>query len=219
VLFAYLYNCAKNHKVKYFLSGSNFALESILQVGNSHGAFDLTNLLDIHSKFGTKPIDKLNFLSNKNKRTNRYFYNIKTYQPLNYIDYNKQKAIDELATFSNFTYYEAKHLENTLTKVIQLSWFYNKFNVDKRKSHFSSLIVTGQMNREDALTELSKPVYDKGNMEEDEKFVLGKLGLSYDEFHSILIREGKQHNFYKTEPKQSYLSGLFWKIIHRLFFW
>ena len=54
-----------------------------------------------------------------------------------------------------------------MTKVIQLKWFAEKFKVDKRKSHLSSLIVSGQMTREDALLELEKPMYDEVEMKED----------------------------------------------------
>ena len=101
--------------------------------------------------------------------------------------------------FCGFTYYEAKHLENILTKVTQLYWFYHKFHVDKRTSHLSSLIVSGQMSREQALAELEKPVYDKNKMEKDIEFVLKKIEMSREEFEELINRPGKQHSDYRMD--------------------
>lgn len=216
VLFAALYESARLNGIRYFLSGSNYALESILQKGNTHDAFDMVNLKDIHSKFGTLQLDKLPLLSNRQKRLDLYVRNIQTFRPLNYIDYNKTNAINELSEFCGFEYYKAKHLENTLTKVIQLYWFYEKFNVDKRRSHLSSLIVSNQITRDEALVELSQPVYEIEELNKDIHFVLSKLNLSFDAFKELIHKEGKQHEQYKTEPPLSYISKLSWGIIHKL---
>jgi N-acetyl sugar amidotransferase len=199
ILFACLYDYARKYKIFNFLTGGNYALECILQRGNTYGAYDLVNLRDIHKKFGQKPIDKLPFISQWQRVWDVNIHHIKTIAPLNYIDYNKEKAIKELYDFCGFSYYEAKHLENTLTKVIQLYWFYHKFNVDKRTSHLSSLIVSGQMTREQALEELSKPLYDKEKMDKDLDIVLPKLGFTRKEFDEIVFRPGKQHTEYKVD--------------------
>ncbi len=212
ILFACLYDYAREYKISNFLSGANYALECILQRGNTYGAYDLVNLHDIHKKFGRKPIDKLHFISSVQKLWDLNVRHIKTLTPLDYIDYNKERAIKELHDFCGFTYYEAKHLENKLTKVIQLYWFYHKFNVDKRTSHLSSLIVSGQMTRDEALAELSKPIYDKEKMDEDLDFVLSKLDLTRKEFDEIVFRPGKQHTCYKTHK----LTYFFVRVLHKL---
>lgn len=199
ILFACLYDYARKYKVFNFLSGGNFALECVLQKGNTYTAFDMVHIKHIHKKFGTKPIDKLTFLSSYQRVVDARIHKIQSLRPLNYIDYNKQLAIKELSDFCGFIYYEAKHLENTLTKVIQLYWFYHKFEVDKRTSHLSSLIVSGQMTRDEALHELAKPIYDKAKMEEDIAFVLRKIGMSRNEFEEIVHRPGKQHKDYRTD--------------------
>ncbi|MFR3851354.1 MAG: N-acetyl sugar amidotransferase [Odoribacter splanchnicus] len=196
VLFAFLYRFMKKYKISYFLSGGNFSLESILQKGNSYTALDVKNIKAIHKRFGTLPINNLHFISDSQKVLDRLLYNIKTIRPLDFIDYNKKRAIEELKNFCDFNYYEAKHLENTLTKVIQLYWFYHKFGVDKRTSHLSSLIISGQMNRDEAIEELNKPVYDEKLMEEDLTEVLSKLKLSRDEFDNLMASLNHQHTDY-----------------------
>lgn len=199
ILLAILYKYARDYKIKYFLSGTNFALESILQLGNTYGANDLYHIKQIHKKFGTKSLTELTFISQYRRDIDKLFLGIKTICPLDLIDYNKQKAIQELEDFCDFHYYEAKHLENVLTKVIQLRWFAEKFNVDKRHSHLSSLVVSGQISRKTALSELQKPMYNKQDMEKDVEFVCMKLGISRNEFEALLKCPGKQHADYPTD--------------------
>ena len=199
ILFACLYKYAKKYGIKYFLSGGNFALECILQRGNTYTCYDVVNIKAIYKQFGRKSIDKLPLLSQTGRDLDAYFYGIQSLRPLNYIDYNRARAIQELKDFCGFTYYEAKHLENTLTKVIQLYWFYHKFNVDKRKSHLSSMIASGQMTREEALAELEKPMYDKEQMDSDINYVLSKIDLDRKVFDELVSRPGKQHTEYNTD--------------------
>jgi len=208
ILFACLYKYAKKYGVKYFLSGGNFALECILQRGNTYTCYDVVNIKAIHKQFGRKPMNKLPFLSQTGRDLDSYIYCIKSLRPLNYIDYNRERAINELKDFCGFTYYDAKHLENTLTKVIQLYWFYHKFGVDKRKSHLSSMIASGQMTREEALKELEKPMYDKVQMEKDLQDVLSKLELDRTVFDELVNRPGKQHSEYATDKLNPFLHKL-----------
>lgn len=199
ILLACLHNEAKEHKVTSFLSGGNFALECILEQGNTHDSFDLVNIRDIHNKFGTKPIDKLPMISLFKKGiVDKYLYNIRSYRPLNYIDYNKNRAISELHDFCDFNYYGGKHLENTFTVFAQQYWFYKKFGVDKRKSHFSSMIVSGQMTREEAMAKLGESLYDEAEMEHIIEKVLKELDISPDEFRKVMAQSPKQHNDYNT---------------------
>ena len=198
ILFAYLYKYAKENGIKYFLSGQNLALESILQRGNTYIPYDLVNIKDIHKSFGTKPIDKLPLLSLFKKDVDRFILKIETLCPLDYIDYNRVGAFKELNEFCGFTYYGGKHLENELTKFIQLYYFPKKFNVDKRTSHFSSLIISGQITREEALTEIKKPLYNEEEMNKTITYVLNKLELTKEELDKIMDEPSRQHNYYKT---------------------
>lgn len=198
ILLANLYLYARRYRLKYFLSGGNFALESILQKGNTHTAFDLTNIKDINRRFGKEPINKLCLLSDLQRLINNKVLKIESLRPLNYIDYNRDRALKELKEFSDFTYYGSKHHENLLTKVIQNYWFYKKFNVDKRTSHLSSMIVSGQRTREEALEELDKPLYDETEMQKELDIVLEKLSMTRTEFDGIMKQPPYQHSDYKT---------------------
>lgn len=198
VLFAELYSLAKKHRVKTFLSGGNFALESILKSDGSINCFDLGHIKDINKRHGTKPINKLLLMSNYQRVIDRYLIGIRTVRPLNFIDYNKKRAIKELYEFCGYVYYETKHCENILTKVNQLYWLVEKFGDDKRTSHLSSLIVSGQMTRNEALEILNNAPYDKAQMEKDIAFFCNKIDISVEEFEKIVLQSGRSHNEYKT---------------------
>lgn len=198
VLFASLYDYARKNRIKYFLSGSNFALESILQRGNTHDPYDVVNIRDIHSKFGEQPTGKLLFISHMKKAFDEHFLKLKTICPLNYIDYNRERAFKELHDFCGFEYYGRKHLENILTAFAQLYWFPKKFGVDKRTSHLSSMIISGQMTREEALKEYELPLYDEKMISEYIFVIKDKLGISDEEFEEIMSSPSKQHTEYKT---------------------
>lgn len=199
VLFAFIYDCARKYRIKYFLSGSNFSLECILQRGNIYKAYDKVNLFDINKRFGTERVDKLRFISTINTEIINRYYGIQTISPLNYIEYNRDKAFIELKEFCGFEYYGRKHLENRLTEFIQLYWFPKKFGVDKRTSHLSSMIVSGQITREEALAELSKPLFDDAKMLETVCFIKKKLDLSDAEFDLIMSAPTHQHTDYRIE--------------------
>lgn len=204
VLFASLYKFLKDNNLRTFLSGGNFALESILQKGNTHNTYDLRNLKYIHKKFGKGSIGKLQVFSAFKKDIDSYVLKIETLRPLNLIDYNRDKAMNELKDYCGFEYYGSKHLENDLTKFIQQYWFYKKFNVDKRTSHLSSMIVSGQLTRSEALEQYKLPIYMDADIEMTINNVLNKLGMERAEFNKIMSEKPHQHFEY---PVSRYLKA------------
>ncbi|MEG0577787.1 MAG: N-acetyl sugar amidotransferase [Bacilli bacterium] len=194
----YLLLLAKKYKIKYFLSGGNFATESILQKGNTYSAYDVVNIKSINKNFGRESIDKLPLMSLiKKKLVLEKILNISNIRLLNYVDYNREKAFSELFNFCEYENYGAKHTENYFTIFLQLYWLPRKFGVDKRKSHYSSLIISNQMTREKALQEINKPlIEDKDFYFLD--FVSKKLDLTKEEIEIIVKRKGNQHEDYKT---------------------
>ncbi|MGJ0363783.1 hypothetical protein NG770_07455 [Aliarcobacter cryaerophilus] len=198
ILFANILKFAKENKIKTFMSGNNFALESILQRGNTHHYSDEVNLKYINKKFGKDSIDKLDILSSFKRGIDYNSLTVETPLALNLIDYNRDRALLELNEYCGFEYYGSKHLENTLTKFIQQYWFYKKFNVDKRSSHLSSMIVSGQMSRDEAQRLYALPLYDEDDMQKTICTVLNKLNMSKVEFDLIMSQTPKQHSEYPT---------------------
>jgi len=199
VLFAFLNNTVVQEKLKYFLSGGNFALECILQLDHVFDAMDTVNIHDINRRFGTKSTDKLKFESIYKRFLNKKLGKVLALRPLNYIEYNRARAFKELYEFCGFEYYGNKHLENILTAFVQLYWFPKKFGVDKRTSHLSSMIVSGQMTREEVLQELEKPIYEEAMMHEYITLIQTKLGLTESEFEQIMSSPTHEHTDFRTD--------------------
>ncbi|MBQ0004613.1 MAG: N-acetyl sugar amidotransferase [Clostridiales bacterium] len=210
ILFAYLYKIAKETKIKYFLSGGNFALECILQQGNTYDTMDVINIVDINRRFGKSNLDKLEFCSSYKKYYMQKTKQIINVRPLNYIDYNRDRAFKELADFCGFEYYGSKHLENIFTAFVQLYWLPKKFGVDKRHSHLSSMIVSGQLTRNEAIELLQKPAYDAELMDSYIEIIKDVFNFSDDEFDNLMAQEKHYHEEYKTDK--------FGKFVRKLFF-
>jgi hypothetical protein len=104
----------------------------------------------------------------------------------------------ELKNGCGFEYYRSKHLENTLTKFLQLYWLPNKFKVDKRKSHFSSMIVSEQMSREQALSLLEQPPEGSETLSEDITYLIRQLNIQQKEWEDIVSGEAHQYHDYPT---------------------
>lgn len=197
ITIATVYENLRKNKLKYFAIGGNFSLESILQKGNTHPYVDVSNLKCINKLFGDGSIDKLPLLSVSRKIYDNKILKIKTPRLLNYVDYKRDNSFLELNKFCGFQYYGSKHLENILTAFIQLYWLPKKFNVDKRTSHLSSMIVSKQLEREKALQELSKPLYEENMMSQYISIIKEKLNISDSEFNHIMEAPSKKHTDYK----------------------
>ena len=200
VFLAALYKRMRMYGLNDFMSGYNFSLENILQKGNTWDSEDLVNIKDINRRFGRDGIDKLPLQSITGREVYRHLSLVKTYTPLDFIDYNYKKAIKELEDFCGFQYYESKHLENYLTGFLQLYWLPRKFGVNKRTSHLSSMIVTGQITREEAIKELDRQPCSEEWMGRAIKLIKEKMDLSDEEFEEIMRAPVHQHTEYKTDP-------------------
>jgi len=209
VLFSILYRVAVKNEIKYFLSGFNFSLESITQSGMDYT--DRVHIRDIHKKFGTVPLDgKLELFSIFHKRIKYgFFHKIQSLKPLFYVDFNAKNAFEELNSICGYKSYGNKHCESTLTKFLQVYYLPVKFKLDKRKSHYSSMIVSGQMTRNEAIDKLSEPLYDESQIGSDIDFVLNKIGMTRNEFDRIMKEPPRQHSEYRT----SYINKITGKIL------
>lgn len=191
--FAALYGYAIKAGIKYIISGSNFATESILPQSWGYDAMDATHIKAIHARFGRRKWGDFPVVS----FFNLYFrypllLKMEVLRPLNYIPYNKEEAIRILERDYGWRYYGGKHYESRWTRFFQAYYLPHKFGYDKRKAHLSSLVVSGQISRDEALQELRKPLYDEKLLAEDKAFVAKKLGISLQELET-LIAEPTRH--------------------------
>lgn len=176
--FAKLYELADKKKIKYTLTGSNLSSESILPAAWGYDAEDSIQIKAIHRKYGKVKLKSYPLMSFwKNKIYWPYFKRMVVVRPLNFVDYNKNKAILSLEQNYGWRYYGGKHHESKWTKFFQAYYLPEKFGYDKRRAHLSSMIVAGQMTRGEAIAELEKPIYNERELAEDIFYIEKKLGL------------------------------------------
>ncbi len=212
--FSSMYNYASKHNIKYILNGGNFATECVREPLEWHyHASDLRHIKDIHSKYGQNELVKFPTADIfKYKIFYRYIKGMKVIQPLNYIKYIKKDAIKFLEDEFNWMQYSHKHYESRFTKFYEGFWLLKKFGFDKRKAHYSSLILTGQMTREEALIELQSPPYTE-EIEDDFEYVANKLEISVNDLKNLMNQQNKTFRDYKSNYN---LINFFTKILRFL---
>ena len=197
-IYGTMFKIAKENDIKYVLGGHNIVTEGILPYHWTYNKKDYINIKDIHKKYGQKKLKTFPFLDRKMKRfiatSGVEFVNY-----LNWVPYIKDEVKAILQKELEWRDYGGKHYESIWTRFYQGYILPEKFGVDKRKAHLSTLICSGQMTREQALEEISKPPYDKSLLEVDKEFILKKLGLSAEEFDQIMKQRVRNHREFETE--------------------
>ena len=199
---AVLYHTAAKYGIKTFISGGNIATESILPQAWGYNASDLRHIRAIHRRFGRVPLRSYPTLS----FFQRYFWfpvvkGFREVRLLNYLPYNKNDAKELISRELDWRDYGGKHYESIFTRFFQAYYLPQKFGFDKRKAHLSSLIVSGQTTREEALQELNKPTAPFDLMERDKEFVARKMGITVTQFDAILSQLPKSYRDYPSNER------------------
>ncbi len=195
------YNQAKKYGIRYILSGSNFSTEGLRMPkswawGNK---WDGRNILKIAArsrvKVSTFPIfTTLKWLSYT------YMHRIRWVPFLNFFPYNKERVLKVLESDHGYTRYPYKHYESVFTRFYQGYLLPNKFGVDKRKVHLSSLISSGQLDRSLAVEDLSNlPYPSQRDLDADLRFFLKKMEWSEEKLSAYLNRPEIAHEKYGTD--------------------
>lgn len=197
--FAGLYNFAAKNGVKYILTGANYSTECVREPLEWHyHASDLRQLKDIHAKFGTRPLKTFPMADIFTyKLYYRFVKGVRVVKPLNYVPFYKEKAMQELVDKFGWQKYAHKHYESRFTRFYEGYWLPKKFGYDKRRAHFSSLILTGQMTREEALERIAKPAYDPETVAQDFEYIATKLDLTVAELQQLMDGPNKSYKDYR----------------------
>jgi len=197
---ALLLKMANKHNIRYILNGSNLATEGILPLSWVGRNIDHRLLTSVHKEFGSK---KLKTYPSVRLTQFAYYILVKKikYIPLlNYVEYNKEEAIQFLEQSYGWKRYAGKHFESIFTRFYQGYMFPKKYGIDKRKAHLSTLIMSGQMSRKEATEELLESPYgdNLALIEEDIEYVLKKLDFSKEEFEKIMKEKPKKTTDYSS---------------------
>jgi N-acetyl sugar amidotransferase len=212
--FATMYNFASRYNVKYILTGANYSTECVRNpVEWMYYQSDVIQLKDIHKKYGTKTLKKYPKTSILwHKIYLPYFRGIKVVKPLNNVEYIKSEAMQLLQDKFGWQPYPQKHFESRFTKFYESYWLPKKFGYDVRKVQYSSLILTGQMTRQEALEKLKQPPYDESTIHQDFEFIANKLGITVQELQTYFDAPNKTYKDYASQERIYKLGAMVLKL-------
>jgi len=197
-IFALLYKIAAKHGLKHVITGTNVISEAILPEKWGYGYFDWSYVKDVHRRFGSARLSTYPHFSLLDLFYYVFLRRIRMVSVLNFIDYNKNQAMNILQNELGWVYYGGKHYESIYTRFYQAYLLPRKFDIDKRKAHYSNLVLSGQMTRPDAVEAMKAPVYPADLLEEDRQYVIKKLNLDAQQFEEIMALPRKTFLDYKN---------------------
>jgi len=195
------YRLAARYGTRFILSGSNTATEGMyMPRGWNHFKYDARNIRRIQARFGTIPIDTHPLLSTLGYVWYEFVRGINWIAFLDYFPYDKFQALDTLKQAVGYKPYPYKHYESVFTRFYQAYILPRKFGFDKRRPHLSTLVVAGQMTREEALSAFDTAPYQNARDEEQDRiFVMKKLGFTEATFAAYMAAPAVEHESYGSE--------------------
>lgn len=200
--FSALYKFARQNGVKHIITGSNFSTECCREPEAWGGYLGIDKRLfnDIWRQFGEgdlKTFPLIDILVYKGLY--QKILGMKVHHPLNLVPYMKKDAEDELERLFGWQRFKHKHHESRFTRFYEDYWLPRRFGFEKRRAHFSSLIMTGQMTREEALDRISRPEMDEHFLQHEFEYVSHKLGLTVAELQQLFDSPLRTYRDYKNK--------------------
>ncbi len=201
--FSGLYKFARKYKIKHIITGSNFSTECCREPEEWGGylGIDKTLFRSIWNQCGDgKPNDEFPLVD---IMVYKLFYQkvlgMKVHHPLNLVPYVKKAAEDELEQRFGWQRFQHKHHESRFTRFYEDYWLPRRFGYEKRRAHFSSLIMTGQMTRDLALERISRPEMDERFLKQEFEYMAHKLDLTVDELQQLFELPKKTYRDYSNK--------------------
>lgn len=190
---------ARRHRIRHVVTGDNVATEATLPRGWNHPKYDLRNIRAINRRFERATMHTFPKLSTLGLMFHLKVMGLRYIGLLSYVEYVKEKAMTELEVRLGWRRYAKKHFESVITRFYQGYILPVKFGIDKRQFHYSLLINSGQMTREEALADLARPPYDEKQQQEDKIYVCKKFGISVAEFDRLMKEPARSHYDYRSD--------------------
>ena len=203
-MYAVNYRQARHWKTRWILAGTNLATEGMRIPSDWNWLkYDKRNIRAIFRNQGGHTLRSFPAIGTLGYLWQRGVRRVKWVSFLDYFNYHKARAIEELQRDFSFTPYPHKHYESVFTRLYTGHILPTKFKVDKRRVDFSNLIISGQMTRDVALEELTKEPYPSPEeLSRDISFFQKKLRWSDTDWNVYLARPERPHDSFASERKQ-----------------
>lgn len=200
--FSSLYQFARKMGIKTIITGSNYSTECCREPEAWGGYLGIDKKLfgDIFRRFGAGTLKSFPLID---ILVYKIFYQriigMKIVAPLNLVPFNKKTAEEFLQNRFGWKPFKHKHHESRFTRFYEDYWLPRKFGFQKRRAHFSSLIMTGQMTRDEALARIATPEMDEQFLLQEFEFVANKLSLTSSELQDIFDGENRTYKDYQNK--------------------
>jgi N-acetyl sugar amidotransferase len=199
---AVLYDVARRQKIDCLFSGHNFATESCLPSSWGYNARDGRLLRDVHLRYGHGKLKHFPVLPFwKDVLLYNLLFRVTKINLLDYYDYEKDEAIRIIGSEIGWEYYGGKHYESRFTRFYQSYYLPKRFGFDKRRAHVSSLILSGEVTRDEALATLKEDLTTSLFVREETDYVLRKLGIPVAEFEEIVRSPVRTYRDFKNRER------------------
>lgn len=197
------YKLAKKFNIKYILSGMNNSTEGMAIPENWHWyKFDKMNIKAIAKKNGLNKFDTFPSISTFEKLLYEKIFQVKWINILDFLNYKKDDVLNKLEKNYGYKRYKYKHYESIFTRFYQGYILPEKFGIDKRLMHLSTLIITKQINRAKAIEIIKeKPYSDIQDLKNDKLYFLKKMNWTEEELKDYLSRDIFSHEVFDSEIK------------------
>jgi N-acetyl sugar amidotransferase len=201
--FGTMFRFCEQYGIKTILNGGNYSTECVRNPKDwIYYGTDLKFLYDVLKKYGDPEVDMSTFPFSgvlRHKFYLKYIKNISVERPLNSFRYIKSEAIQKLNELYGWKPYPQKHFESRFTKFYEGWWLPERFGFDTRRVQFSSLILTGQLQRSEALELLRRKSYPSELAEQDFEYVADKLGIPPIELQGYFDAPKKSYRDYRNQ--------------------
>lgn len=201
-LFSSIYKFSLSNNVNTILSGVNYSSESVEPASWGYTYIDGKQIKHIAKKFGKMKLRNYPIMKIKEYKKMLRVNNFQIYKPLDYGKYDPQERANELKEQFGWVSYEHKHNESLFTKFFQSIYLYEKYGIDKRRNHYSSLIISKNMQRQIALDKLNSPPLDKDDRNSLIQSVCSKLDISTAKMQEYLNGEKIDHYSYPNDSNK-----------------
>ena len=197
-IYACLYQIAAKFKIRFIIGGNNFKTEGVMPNSWAYGHLDWRYIKGVNRRFGNLPLKTFPHASIFKFLRYTYLSRIQFVSILNYVDYDRIKAIKFLKENLEWRSYGGKHYESLYTKYFQGYILPEKFGIDKRKIHLSALILSGEITREQAMLELKSPPINAEMKSEAIEYLTKKFEISDQELREIMTSKIMSYADYKN---------------------
>lgn len=195
---AVTFQTARRFNIPTILSGTNTVTEAILPYAWTYGVRDARYIHSVHARYGTTSMNAYPTYTRFDLLRYWYLHKMRTVKLLNAAPYNKRDVMQMLQRECGWEEYGGKHEESIYTRFFQGYILPRKFNIDKRRAHLSTLILSGQITRDEAMRTLQELPYPLEQMEADKQYLLRRFDMSEKEFEDIMQLPPRHYTEFTT---------------------